>query len=326
MDAQEQFILYMGASRGAAEKTLAAYRHDLSLFAAFCAERGAAPACAGAALVEAFVAELSFSHREAATINRALSTLRAFFGWCVRFKHRADNPCALVKNLKAPQCLPSFLWVDELEDFVRLPEREGALWEKRDVALILLMYSSGMRISEALSLELASFDGRFLTARVRGKGGKERVVFFSEEAALAARGYCAERAALLAECGRDTARFFVSQRGRALTVSGARWIIGRYAAVSACKKNIHPHALRHSFATHLLNGGCDIRIVQELLGHANISTTARYTHVTMDRLKEVYRAAHPHARAGSQGRGSTRDGGVSPGGVEYDGVPLGDKA
>ena len=250
------------------------------------------------------------------SVNRALSTLRGFFVWLIRFGYRADNPCSLIKNIKTPKTLPSLLWEDEMADFAKLPQKTNILWEERDLALILTMYSSGMRISETLSLSIDSLEAGFGGARIVGKGNKERAVFFSEEAKEALRRYLPARAALLAALPQKTAAetsqteavvkkggagdvlggLFISRRGKPLSVMGARWIIGRYSELSGLKKNVHPHALRHSFATHLLNGGCDIRLVQELLGHAVISTTARYTHVTMDRLKDVYRKAHPHAK------------------------------
>jgi integrase/recombinase XerC len=277
---------------------LQSYRADLEEFSRFCAAYALEAEDAENADIEGFIAHLSFASKSALSINRALSTLRGFFAWLVRSGCRAGNPCALIKNLKAPKNLPVFLWEDEMADFVKMPGKEEfALWETRDRALILILYSSGMRISEALSLNNAALNGALDGARIIGKGNKEREVFFSDTAKAALLEYLPERQALLKEKGTAVECLFLNQRGGALTSVGAYWILGRYSDLSALHKHIHPHALRHTFATHLLNRGCDIRIVQELLGHANISTTARYTHTTIERLKEVYRQAHPHARA-----------------------------
>ena len=317
----DNFLKYLEAVRVVSPRTVRSYSSDLSTFSAFCEMRSITPEGALPLDIESFIADLSFSGCAAVSVNRALSTLRGFFAWLIRFGHRVDNPCSLIKNIKTPKTLPSLLWEDEMADFAKLPHKSGILWEKRDLALILTMYSSGMRISETLSLSLESLEAGLGGARIIGKGSTERAVFFSEEAQEALRSYLPERAALLAalpaepaQNAKNTARstpeagghtnsaetgtggLFISRRGKPLSVMGARWIIGRYSDISGLKKNVHPHAFRHSFATHLLNGGCDIRLVQELLGHAVISTTARYTHVTMDRLKDVYRKAHPHAK------------------------------
>ncbi|MDR2602789.1 MAG: tyrosine-type recombinase/integrase [Spirochaetaceae bacterium] len=302
MDLISGFIDYMQSIRSVSPQTVKAYRHDLKQFALFCEDAGVMPENAEFHMVERFIADLSFSGLAAVSVNRALSTLRGFFGWLIRFGRRKDDPCALIKNLKTPKKLPVFLWEDEMADFAKTPENFGLLWEKRDSALILLLYSSGMRISEAMSLTLSSLKTDYSGARIIGKGAKERVVFFSDECRAALCAYLPEREALLKETGGKSPvktvlekRLFLNKRGAALSPAGARWIISRYSSFSSVKKNVHPHALRHTFATNLLKNGCDIRLVQELLGHANISTTARYTHLNIEGLKETYRKAHPHA-------------------------------
>jgi integrase/recombinase XerC len=181
--------------------------------------------------------------------------------------------------------------------FAGLPETAGILWPARDKALILVMYSAGLRISELVSLSVKKLDPDYGGARVMGKGGKERYVFFSGEGREALVEYLAERQERIRIAGRGaepTDRLFVNRKGGPISVPGVRWIIARYAERSGLGKNIHPHSLRHSFATHLVNSGCDVRVVQELLGHASLSTTQRYTHVNIERLKKVYAKAHPH--------------------------------
>ncbi|MDR3161949.1 MAG: tyrosine-type recombinase/integrase, partial [Spirochaetaceae bacterium] len=199
------------------------------------------------------------------------------------------------RNLKSPKTLPSFLWEPEMARFAVLPETSGILWPARDKALILVMYSAGLRISELVSLSLPKLDSDLGGGRVIGKGDKERFVFFSGEAREALAAYLPERQARIKAGGKNpTDRVFINRNGRAISIPGVRWIIARYAEQSGLGKHIHPHSLRHSFATHLVNSGCDVRVVQELLGHASLSTTQRYTHVDIERLKKVYAKAHPH--------------------------------
>jgi len=306
----EEYLSYMEAVRGASPQTLRAYRRDLADFAAFCALSGCEPEAAGQAEVEGFVTDRAIralkdsqgrvnDRREegrasAATMNRAQTAVRGFFRWLMRFGFRESDPTGTLKNLKIPKKLPVFLWEEEMGAFAALPEREGILWPDRDKALILLIYSAGLRISEAAGLTLAALDADLGGARVLGKGGKERQVFFTPQAREALAAYLPVReaaAAAAAATDIDTEKLFVSRRGRGLSTDGIRWIIGRYAERFGAAKKPHPHALRHSFATHLVNAGCDVRIVQELLGHESLAATQRYTHVDAARLKKVYAKA-----------------------------------
>jgi integrase/recombinase XerC len=253
--------------------------------------------------VHSFVADLSYEQMAPASMNRRLSTVRGFFRWMTRFQRRLDNPCeggtdGPLRNVKVPHTLPSVLWEDEMADFSELPEAKKILWPVRDEALILAMYSAGLRISELVSLSLKMTTRNMAGAKITGKGGKERMVFFSEEARAAIVDYMPVRAAKINAAGQQGAEqngaLFISRKGKPLSVPGVRWIIGQYAQASGLGKNIHPHSFRHSFATHLVNAGCDVRIVQEMLGHASLSTTQRYAHVSIERLKKVYASAHPH--------------------------------
>jgi integrase/recombinase XerC len=176
--------------------------------------------------------------------------------------------------------------------FAEAPMQTKRLWDLRDRAMILTMYSGGLRISELAALSVKDIESK--NVKIRGKGNADRYVFFSDEAYEAVNSYLPEREKKLADKNQSTDRLFISQEGKKLSETGIRWIITQYAAVSGLEKRINPHALRHSFATHLVNAGCDVRVVQELLGHVSISTTQRYTHVDMERLKQVYAEAHPH--------------------------------
>ena len=301
----EAYLTYLASVRGLAENSLIAYRADLAHFAGYCERLGVLPENASKREVRDFLGDRSFEGDAAVSVNRALSSLRGFYRYLVRFQYRKDNPTEGQRNLKSPRNLPDFLWEEEMAAFARLPDEEHILWPERDKAVIMAMYSAGLRVSELVSLQLSSFNGRINgridnmndkrdngkmeSARIIGKGNKERIVFFSDEARKAVAEYLPFRAARIR--GDDHTFLFINKNGEPITAAGVRWIIWRYCERFPVLKKVRPHSLRHSFATHLMNGGADVRVVQELLGHASITTTQRYTHVNIERLKEVYREA-----------------------------------
>ena len=292
-----EYLSYLQAVRGVSARTLSAYGDDLSLFANYCHNHAIDPAAASPYQVQSFIAELSAEQAAPSSVNRRLSSIRGFYRWLVRFGKRVDNPCeggpgGPLRNVKTPQRLPSVLWEDEMANFAALPETKKILWPARDKALIITMYSAGLRISELVSLSMKVLNSNMDSARIVGKGEKERMVFFSDEARAALMDYLPEREMKIKD---SSDALFISEKGRPLSVPGVRWIISQYAQASGLGKNIHPHSLRHSFATHLVNAGCDIRLVQEMLGHASLSTTQRYAHVNIEGLKRVYAKAHPHS-------------------------------
>jgi integrase/recombinase XerC len=293
-----EYLSYLQGVRGYSSRTAESYSNDLFRYANYCDNHGIDPDTTAAYEVQKFIAELSAENLASTTVNRCLSSIRGFYRWMVRFERRADNPCSGLKNVKTPKKLPIVLWENEMTAFSQLPENTKILWPARDKALIMIMYSAGLRVSELAALAMRSVSSNLSEARVLGKGGRERYVFFSDEAREALVEYLYEREGCLRNAGVDgrQAALFISRKARNLSVPGARWIIYRYAQQSNLGKNIHPHALRHSFATHLVNSGCDVRIVQEMLGHASLSTTQRYTHTNIDKLKQVYAASHPHSK------------------------------
>ena len=294
-----EYLSYLESVKGCSARTVEAYRNDLLRYANYCDNHGIAPERAVSYEVQSFIAELSAQRMAASSVNRCLSSVRGFYRWMIRFNKREDNPCSALKNVKAPVKLPSVLWENEMADFAALPETAGILWPVRDKALILTMYSAGLRVSEVVSLSMEKISGSLDEARITGKGGKMRYVFFSEEAKTAIAEYLPQRKARLEMTGinEKSGALFISRKGMPISVPGVRWIISRYAQYSGLGKNIHPHSLRHSFATHLVNSGCDVRVVQEMLGHSSLSTTQRYTHVNIENLKKVYAASHPHGKA-----------------------------
>jgi len=293
----KDYLSYMESVKGCSERTVEAYKNDLIHYVIYCGNHDIVLEKAESYQVQSFIAELTAIKMAASSVNRFLSTIRGFYRWMVRFEKRPDNPCTSLRNIKMPVKLPHVLWEEEMAEFASLPQTTGILWPERDKALIMAMYSAGLRISEVVSLSMANISADLDEAKITGKGGKQRFVFFSDEAVAAIQEYLPQRAELLKTAGIDDKKtaLFVSRKGQPISIPGVRWIISRYALHSGMGKNIHPHALRHSFATHLVNSGCDVRIVQEMLGHSSISTTQRYTHVNMDKMKKVYAASHPHA-------------------------------
>jgi len=295
-----EYLDYLKAVRGCAMRTLESYNNDLQRYVNYCTNHNIIPEKAESYEVQCFIADLSAEQMAATSVNRCLSSIRGFYRWMVRFNKRKDNPCSALKNIKIPVKMPSVLWENEMADFAELPETAGILWPLRDKALIMTMYSAGLRISELVSLYMENISASFEEAKITGKGDKQRYVFFSQETIETVKEYLPVRAERLRVCGLDYKKgaLFINRKGQPVSVSGVRWIISQYAGRSHLGKNIHPHALRHSFATHLVNSGCDVRIVQEMLGHSSISTTQRYTHINIEKMREIYMNAHPHAQGG----------------------------
>ncbi|GHV17470.1 tyrosine recombinase XerC [Spirochaetia bacterium] len=289
----DDYLTYLRSVRGMSGRTLTAYGKDLESFAIYCDNHDSNPIAADPGEVRGYIGELSAQDIASVSVNRALSSIRGFYRWLVRNGVRIDDPTGALRNLKTPRTLPVFLWEEEMAAFAELPDLSGILWPQRDKTLIMAMYSGGMRISEVAALTLSSLERDLGGARVIGKGDKERFVFFSDEARTALREWLPLRQSRI-KAEHPTDILFINHTGGPISVSGLRWIITKYAERSGLPKNVHPHALRHSFATHLVNSGCDVRVVQELLGHASLSTTQRYTHVDIEGLKRVYSEAHPH--------------------------------
>ena len=305
----QEYLSYLESVRGYSPRSVEAYSNDLSRYANYCVNHDIVPENASAYEVQKFIAELSAQKMSAASVNRNLSSIRGLYRWMVRIKNKTDNPCATLRNIKTPKKLPSVLWEDEMASFAALPDKAGILWPQRDKALILSMYSGGLRISELVSLRVKDMSASFEEAKITGKGGKQRYVFFSDEAKSAITEYLPQRSERLKMAGinDNNGSLFISGKGKPISVPGVRWIISRYALQSQSGKNIHPHILRHSFATHLVNSGCDVRVVQEMLGHSSVSTTQRYTHVNLENLKRIYKAAHPHSGAAGKKEGKNAE-------------------
>jgi len=285
----ERFLLLLAAQRS--PRTVDAYRRDLTSFASF---RGGAIADAETADLERWIAQMRADGLAATTIARRSAAARSFFRQLVLLGRRPDNPAAELVLPRRPRTLPRALSPAETE---RLIEAATGVTPRamRDRVLVELLYGAGLRVSEAVGAARSAVDLDARTVRVIGKGRKERIVPLGRPAVEAVRRYLALGRPHLDR--RHRPDLFLNARGGALTRAGAFLILRRLAAKAGLEpERVHPHLLRHSFATHLLEGGADLRSVQEMLGHADLTTTERYTHVSDRRRRETYFQAHPHAR------------------------------
>jgi integrase/recombinase XerD len=286
----EEFLAYLELERALSRTTLASYRQDLEDFLTFLRGRGLAPVGVGTPDVREFL-QVMRRRRSPASVARKLSALRGFYKFLAQEGRVARSPTAFVETPRLWRRLPQTLRVEEVEGMLRSVSAQGL--GLRDLAILELLYACGLRVSELVSLDVTScnLDAGFL--RCIGKGNKERVVPIGRRATEALRRYLREeRPRLTARRGQEPA-LFVGRGGRRLTRQRIFQLVRRYAAAGRIEKRIGPHTLRHSFATHLLERGADLRSVQELLGHATISTTQRYTHVDRARLKAVHEKYHP---------------------------------
>ena len=282
------FLRHLAVERNASAHTLRSYRSDLTDFQRFLADRGiAGVAAADSRAVRAWLADLHARGLDPASIGRKLAALRSCGRFLVRRGVIERNHAREVRGPRPPRKLVSFLPIDEATQLVEGRAVAGAS-RPRDVAILELLYASGLRVSELSGLDLDALDRTDRAVRVLGKGRKERIVPYGDKAALALDAWLAER-------GPQPGPVFMSTRGRRLGVRSVYTIVRRSARAAGITRPVSPHTLRHTFATHLLDRGADLRMIQELLGHSRLSTTQRYTHVASDQLMKTYDRAHPRA-------------------------------
>ncbi len=292
--AVEGWLDELRRARRLSPRTLDAYQRDLADYAAFAGRhRLGAWGEVTPTFVDGYFAHLLRGGRAASTVARRRSTLRGFHAWLTRAGEAAADPAAQLPPPRRERKLPHALSLDDLERLLAAPEGEGAL-ALRDRALLETAYASGLRVSELVGLERASLDLRGRAVTVVGKGDKQRTVPFGRAAASALSAWLERGRPQLAPRARHD-RVFCNARGGALSRMGWWKILRGHARRAGITARVHPHALRHSFATHLLMGGADLRVVQELLGHASVTTTAIYTHLDRGYLREVHRQFHPRA-------------------------------
>ena len=252
------------------------------------------PAHIDAALIRAFLSALHQQGAGHTTLGRKLATLRSFCHFLQEQGHIHGNAAAQVQAPKTRRPLPNVLPIDQVFALLDTPENSPTALSRRDQALLELLYATGIRASELVGLDLPDVDLASGTLRVQGKGRRERQVFFGQTARRALQAYLEVRSSLLQDS--QTGALFVNHRGGLLTTRGVQLLIKKHCQRTGLPLRTSPHTMRHAFATHLLDNGADLRAIQELLGHQQLSTTQRYTHVSMDRMLEVYDQAHPRAR------------------------------
>ncbi|MBI5055488.1 MAG: tyrosine recombinase XerC [Nitrospirae bacterium] len=281
----EQFLEYLKAERGVSVHTLKAYTEDLREFNAFL-DKG--PKDIDNLDIRSFLASLHHKKLKKTSISRKLATIRSFYKYLHREGYVDKNPARLVSSPKVPKTLPRFLTIDETFTLMENPQGD-TFKPSRDKAILELLYSSGLRVSELTSLDIGDLDIKESLVRVKGKGKKERIIPVGGKAMEAIQNYLSERISLK----KKSPALFLNNRGGRLTQRSVRRILLHYSRMINLKGGLSPHTLRHTFATHLLHEGADLRSIQELLGHSSLSTTQKYTHVDIKHLMEVYDKAHP---------------------------------
>jgi integrase/recombinase XerC len=302
MEQLRSFLDYLRLNRNVSPHTVAAYDSDLSQFLAYAGQetgkKGALqPRHLDLDLIRGFLGELHRQGHARASVARKVSALRTFVRYLQREGWIESDPAALAVTPKREIKVPAHLTVDEMSQLLEMPYAATPLGT-RDRAILELFYASGIRLSELVALDLEDVDLSGRMVRVMGKGRKERIVPFNASTGKALRAWYKERLALVGPAGRSLRSgdaLFVNARGGRLTGRSIQRLVARYVKSCSTRFGISPHALRHSFATHLLQAGADLRAIQELLGHVRLSTTQRYTHVNVAQLLDVYRKSHPRA-------------------------------
>lgn len=289
----EAFLEHLSYERGSSDHTIRSYRVDLDDFLGFLEEKGLplAPEGLDHLHLRLYLGQLARRGLKRSSISRRLSAIRSFFRYLKREGLIKCNPARLVSTPKFTKGLPRWLTVEEAFSLVEAPPQVDAKGI-RDRAILELLYSSGLRVGELVGLDLGDVDLQEGLVRVLGKGGKERLIPVGSKACEALRLYLKVRG----EFGPKEDALFLNRWGRRLSARSVGKIVKEYALRGGVLKPVTPHLLRHTFATHMLDGGADLRAIQELLGHARLSTTQRYTHVSLSTLMEVYDRAHPRAK------------------------------
>lgn len=292
----EAFFQHIEHVRRLSSHTTRNYARDLSQLVSYLEEKGHPGAKEvdriDVIAIRGFLAS-RYGKDKSRTVSRKLSAIRTFFRFCVRNQYLQTSPTELIESPKMPKDLPRSLSVDEAFGLCKAPDQSTSSG-LRDAAVIELLYATGIRVAELCALSLTDIDPKTHMVRVLGKGGKERVIPFHEKCGQVSQRYLEEARPLLVRQPHDA--FFLGDRGGRLHDRVVRRMLARLGVEVGTRSRVHPHQFRHSFATHLLEGGADLRGIQELLGHASLGTTQRYTHVDLRRLMDVYDQAHPRAK------------------------------
>jgi integrase/recombinase XerD len=299
--ASKSFLDHLRIERGLSTNTLVSYQRDLELFASYAQRQGVKFDDIDSAFIEAFHIEIRKDLAPSST-NRVESTLRTFYKYVVS-EFGLPNPTLNLETMKIPRKLPKALSIDQIISMIEAADRPGISTSLRDRALLELLYGTGARVSELIGINVLDISstsndgGEIATVKLRGKGGKERIVPLGSFATKALLDYQVRvRPTLIAKQKKADSALFLNTRGTRLSRQSAWQIVLDAATSVGLQEKVSPHVFRHSYATHLLDGGADIRVVQELLGHASVTTTQIYTLVTIDKIRESYSSAHPRAK------------------------------
>lgn len=287
------FLDYLRYERNASVHTVSSYGRDLNQFIDYISERGGSLRKVDNVQIRGFMAQLHERKLKKSSAARKLAAIRSFFQFGVKKKWVAANPAKAVSSPKQEKRVPSFLSEEEMAGFLDVPPTEKPL-HLRDRAILELLYASGIRVSElvGINLEDANLGERLI--RVLGKGKKERLIPFGRMAAERLSVYLRARPDLVQD-GIGEKALFLNYQGRRISSRSVERIVDKYIRLTAVKRKISPHSLRHSFASHLLSRGADLRVIQELLGHESLATTQKYTHLNLGQLMDVYRKSHPRS-------------------------------
>jgi integrase/recombinase XerC len=311
----KKYLGYLLYERNSSPSTIRNYKMDLMQFLGFLTPPGMKPPALTAInhrIIREFIGYLHDRGLQKSSIGRKLAALRSFFRFCVRERLVKDNPARLISTPKLPKRIPAVLTAEEMNNFLDTvasldvpagsirrgkPDDDARLALPRDRAILELLYAAGIRVSELTGLSMLDLDTREKTLRVLGKGRKERIVPYGSKAQTALEAYWPVRDEILRKASEKPAReaVFLNLGGGRLTARSVRVIVSKYSRFVNANWQLHPHSLRHAFATHLLADGADLRAIQELLGHVSLSTTQRYTHATIEQLMAVYDKTFPHA-------------------------------
>jgi integrase/recombinase XerC len=289
----EDFLDYLRHERNASVHTIAGYGRDLGQLAAFLKDRKTDWRSVDNVILRGFLGTLYERKSKKSTIGRKLAAMRSFYDFAVKKKWIVDNPARILATPRQEKNVPSFLSEDEMTQFLDVPTSDKPLG-RRDRAILELLYASGIRVSELVGIDTVDVSFAERMIRIRGKGKKERLVPFGTRASESLDAWLRDRSELLGCRGGESA-LFLNYRGGRITSRSVERIVDKTLKKTAIRRKISPHSLRHSFASHLLGRGADLRAIQELLGHASLATTQKYTHLDVRQILDVYRKSHPRS-------------------------------
>ena len=289
----EDYLRYSQVERGLSNNTITAYRQDLTSFVCFLQKENLTSWPTQAVDIDAFLAEQRDQKKATSSISRLITSLRKFYQWLVRQNIQKINPMLEIDSPKKRRTLPVALTVNEVNNLLEQPDTKKNLG-LRDRALLETLYATGIRVSELINLKFTDLHEELKLVKIFGKGSKERLIPISEVALTWIDSYKEKvRDPLILKIGKNTDFIFLNSRGSSLTRQAVWQIIKHYCKMAGIQKNVTPHTLRHTFATHLLENGADLRVVQEILGHSDISTTQIYTNLSQKHILQVYEKTHP---------------------------------